>query len=83
MSIEFDVADGRAVDLGMGYQLIAPGYRGSGQALEPSDLQPGTRSGQSSANYVDSVFADALARAEMREETQAGNPPARRRTVRG
>lgn len=68
MSTDFEVADGRTVDLGMGYQLIAPGYRGSGQALDAADFQVTTRSSQRSTNYIDSTFADALARAEMREE---------------
>jgi pimeloyl-ACP methyl ester carboxylesterase len=68
MSIDFDVANGRAVDLGMGYRLIAPGYRGTGRALEPSDFQVGTRSGQRSTNFINPTFAGALARAEMREE---------------
>ena len=68
MSIEFEVADGRTVDLGMGYQLIAPGYRGRGQALESVDFQTGTRSSQRASNYIDSTFAEALARADMREE---------------
>ena len=68
MSTEFEVADGRPVDLGMGYQLIAPGFRGTGHALEAADFQTGTRSSQRSSNYVNSTFADALERAEMREE---------------
>ena len=68
MSTEFEVADGRAVDLGMGYQLIAPGYRGTGLALEAADFRPGTRSSGRSSDYIDSTFADALARADMREE---------------
>jgi hypothetical protein len=68
MSIEFEVADGRTVDLGMGYQLIAPGFRGTGRALEAADFQPSTRSSQRSSNYVNSAFADALERADMREE---------------
>lgn len=68
MSTEFEVADGRAVDLGMGYQLIAPGYRGTGVALETTDFQPGTRSSGRSSDYIASTFADALARADMREE---------------
>lgn len=66
MSIRFDI-DG-PVDLGGGSRLIATGFRGSGTATEPSDYAPGATRSASTRRALSEVLADALDRAEMREE---------------
>lgn len=66
MSIEFDI-DG-PVDLGGGSRLIATGFRGSGTATEPSDYAADATRAASTQETLNEVLADALDRAEMREE---------------
>lgn len=66
MSFEFEL--GRDVDLGGGYRLVTPGYRGTGTATEPHDYEEGaTRSATSAATLTDEL-AGAMDRAGMREE---------------
>lgn len=66
MSFEFEI-DGQ-VDLGGGYRLLAGGFRGTGSATEPSDYSAGATRSASTRQAITGVLADALDRAEMREE---------------
>ncbi|MDX1622312.1 MAG: hypothetical protein R3320_15050, partial [Nitriliruptorales bacterium] len=66
MSFTFDVSN--EVDLGGGYRLLAPGYRGTGRTTEPGDYVGGvTRSATTMATLTEAM-AGALDRAGMRED---------------
>ena len=66
MSVEFDVTSD--VDLGWGVRLYAAGYRGRGVATEPGDYDDGATRSSTAATTLNATLADAMDRAEMREE---------------
>lgn len=83
MSFEFDVEP--TVDLGLGYRLIARGYRGRGRSTEPSDYAAGETRSSATRQVLTADLAGALDRADMREEQaidlmlipEAGGAPSR------
>lgn len=66
MSFTFDVS--QDVDLGGGYRLLAPGYRGTGRATEPSDYVGGVTRSATTMATLTATMAGALDRAGMRED---------------
>jgi pimeloyl-ACP methyl ester carboxylesterase len=66
LSFEFEVE--AEVALGTGYRLLARGYRGWGKSTEPSDYTGGETRSSATQLVLSAELADALDRAEMREE---------------
>jgi pimeloyl-ACP methyl ester carboxylesterase len=66
LSFEFEVE--ASVDLGLGYRLIAGGYRGRGRSTEPSDYTAGETRSSATRQVLSTDLAEALDRADMREE---------------